>query len=166
MTKSSTVEDEQGTSSPSCLPLNMVMKPFSEYQTCTDKVWLSPTFLSHQLGYKLRLAVNIQPLLLNDNPQLKIGIVSASEGQADYLKLPCIGDAKVHIINPQQNKRHKDISFGFIIPGDNESYNFTFALLSKDFVYKDCLFFRVEEVYLDEAYKPWLLDPYSGLDRF
>ena len=101
-----------------------------------------------------------QPSLsLNDNLQLSVGIISAPEGQADYLKFPCIGDAKVHVLNPQQNKRPIHISVGFML-GD-ESDRFTFASVPKEYVYKDRLFFRMVKVDLDEEYKPWLLDPHQ-----
>ena len=140
----------------------MVMKPVSEHQASTGKTWLSPIFLSHQLGYKLRLAVKMQPqpsLPMNDNLQLNVGIVSARGEQADFLKFPCIGDAKVHILNPQQNEQPINISVGFMI--SDESDRFTFASVPKDYIYEDCLFFCVVNVHLDTEYKPWLLDPYQ-----
>ena len=132
------------------------MKHVSEFKT-SGTTWFSPTFLSHQLGYKLRLAVKMQPLTLNENLYLDVGIESALGAQEHYLKFPCIGDATVHILNPQQNREHIDISIGFMI---NDEFNeYISALVPKAYVYKDCLFFSVEEVYLDDDYKTWLLDP-------
>ena len=160
-----TVEEVQETSTTSCLPLNVVMKPVSEYQGSTGKTWFSPTFLSHRLGYKLCLAVKMQTqasLPLNENLQLNVGVVSAPGEQGDFLKFPCIGDATVQVLNPQQNKRRIDISVGFMI-GD-ESERFTFASVPKAYIYQDRLFFRVVKIDLDEEYKPWLLDPHLEAD--
>ena len=151
----------------SCLPLNVVMKPVSDYQNSAGKTWFGPAFQSHQLGYKLCLAVKMQPqasLDLNDNLQLNVGVVSAPGDQLDFLKFPCIGDATVQVLNPQQNKRHIDISVGFMISDDHESGRFTFTFVPKEYVEKDRLFFRVVKVDLDEEYKPWLLDPHQEAD--
>jgi hypothetical protein len=159
------MEDSQGTSTASCLPLNVVMKSVSKYQASTGKTWFSPVFLSHQLGYKLRLAVKIQPqatIPLNENLQLNVRIVSASGDQEDFLKLPCVGDATVQVLNPEQNKRRIDISVGFMI-GD-ESERFTYASVPKVYIHHDCLFFRVVKIDLAEEYKPWLLDPHLEAD--
>lgn len=156
----------QGTSSASCPPLNMVMKPIRNYQASTGKTWFSPTFLSHQLGYRLCLAVKIQPqasLPLNENLQLNIGIVSAPGHQEKFLKFPCIGDATVQVLNPEQNKRHIDISVGFMI-GDEESERLTYASVPKAYIHHDFLFFRVVKIDLAEEYKPWLLDPHLDAD--
>ena len=158
------MEGVQGTSTASCLPLNVVMKPVSDYQASTSKTWLSPTFRSHQLGYKLRLAVRILPqasLPLNDNLQLDIGIVSAPEDQEIFLKLPCISDATVQILNPEKNTC-KPISIGFMT-GD-ESEKFMHTSVPKTYIHCNCLFFRVVKIDLGEEYKLWLLDPHEEVD--
>ena len=159
------MEGAQGTSTASCLPLNVVMKPVSDYQASTGKTWLSPTFLSHQLGYKLCLAVRIQPqasLPFNENLQLNVGIVSASEDQEDFLKFPCIGDATVQILSPEKNQRCIDIPVGFMI-GD-EPERFTYASVPKTYIHSNCLFFHVVKIDLGDEYKPWLLDPHNVME--
>ena len=133
------------------------MKPVSEYQTSTSKIWFSPTFRSHQLGYKLRLAVEVKPQ--PSHLQLNVAIVSAPpEDQPEFVKFPCVGYATVHILNPQHNKRHKDISFGFRI--SDESDKSMPAAVPNEYIMDDHLFFRVVKVELEEDYKPWLLDPH------
>jgi hypothetical protein len=158
--------DGQGTSTANCLPLNVVMKSVSKYQASSDNTWYSPVFLSHQLGYKLRLAVEIQPqatLPLNENLQLDIRIVSASGDQEDFLKLPCVGDATVQVLNPEQNKRRIDISVGFMI-GDELVRTYASESVPKAYIHHDCLFIRVVKIDLAEEYKPWLLDPHLEAD--
>jgi hypothetical protein len=142
-------------------PVNMVMKHISEYKTSPGKTWFSPNFLSHQLGYKLRLAVKVQPKPQDKHLHLEVGIVSAPGAQEHYLKFPCNGDADVHILNPQENKYHMFIFVtNFEINDASENLGeFTFALVPKDYVYKDCLFFCVEEIHLDQDCTTWLLDP-------
>lgn len=150
-----------------CLPpLNLMMKPVSKYQASPDEVWTSPRFLSHQLGYKLCLVARIQPQtceLLDGNLQLDVGIVSAQGSQDDFLKFPCIGDAEVKILNPRENKGHREIPFGFMINNDARSarhHDLLFpASAPKDYIYKDCLFFHVVAIHLSEDHRPWLLDP-------
>ena len=85
-------DSQQGISNTSCPerpPVNMVMKYISEYKTSPGKTWLSPIFLSHQVGYKLRLAVRVSPQPQDGNLQLEIGIISAG-AQEHYLKFPCM----------------------------------------------------------------------------
>lgn len=164
MTQSSTIDDPRqvigNISCPERPPVNMVMKHVSEYKASAGKTWFSPTFLTHQLGYKLQLAVKVQPQQpQNEYLHLEVGIVLAPGDQEHYLKFPFKGDADVHILNPQQNKRHKFISIDFEI-NDESDYEFTLALVPKDrYVYKDCLFLCVEEICLDHECKTWLLDP-------
>lgn len=157
MAQCSTLEDAQVVGNISCLPVNVVMKHVSEYKASTDKIWFSPTFLSHQLGYKLRLAVKMVPQSPNKHLHLKVGIVAAPGPQEHYLRFPCNGDASIHILNPQQNKEHMFIFTGFKLNNDDNEYYF--ASIPKEYVYKDCLFFHVEEVCLGDNYKTWLLDP-------
>ena len=147
-------------------PLNLIMTFVSKYQASTDKIWLSSSFLSHQLGYKLCLMAKILPKSrkkLNDSIRLEVGIVSAQGQQDNFLKFPCIGDAKVKVLNPHQNKGHKEISMGFVI--HNGQHNAHTSELSypmvvpKEFIFKDRLFFHVVMVQLSEDHRPWLLDP-------
>ena len=154
--------------STNCLipPLNLIMKPVSKYQTCKDEIWLSSSFSSHQHGYKLCLTAKILPqsgTKLNDSIQLEIGMVSALGRQDSFLKFPCILDAKVKILNPHQNKGHKEISMGFMIHNEQRkshapelSYP---MIMPKEFIFKDRLFFHVVAVQLSEDHRPWLLDP-------
>ena len=146
-------------------PLNLIMKPVSKYQA-SNEIWLSSSFSSHQLGYKLCLMVKIPPqsgTKLNDDIQLEVGVASAQKQQDSFLRFPCIGDAKVKILNPHWNEGHKEISMGFMI--HNERHNAHSPKLSypmivpKEFVFKDRLFFHVVAVQLGEEYRPWLLDP-------
>ena len=157
------------TANTNCLapPLNLIMKPISKYQTSTDEIWISPSFLSHQLGYKLSLTVRLLQQAsmkqLRNSVQLEVGIVSAQRRQDSFLKFPCIGDIKVKILNPHQNKGHMEISMGFMINNDRRkdrtpelSYPMT---VPKDFIFKDRLFFHIVTVQLSEDHRPWLLDP-------
>ena len=140
----------------------MVMKRVSDYQTSRGKIWFSPTFLSHQLGYKLRLAVKVQPqtsLPFNENLQLNIAVVSPPGDQEDFLKLPCIGDATLQILNPEEDEDHINISVEFMIGDEPDHERFTDASVPQSYIHHDCLFFSVIEVDLDEEYKPWLLNP-------
>ena len=161
MTQSSIIDDPQQTSAAERPPFNMVMKCVSEYKKSAGKIWFSPIFLSHQLGYKLRLAVRVSPQSQDKNLHLEVGIVSAPGAQEHYLKFPCNGDADVHILNPQENEDHKFISVNnFEINDASDCHSeFTFAFVPKHYVHKDCLFFCVEEINLDHDCKTWLLDP-------
>lgn len=147
-------------------PLNLIMKPVSKYQASTYKIWLSSSFLSHQVGYKLCLMAKILPksnTKLNDSVQLEVGVVSAQGQQDNFLKFPCIGDAKVKILNPHHNKGHKEISMGFMIHNERCSAH-TLGLsypviVPKEFIFKDRLFFHIVAIQLSEDHRPWLLDP-------
>ena len=164
MTITGPSDSQQGIGNTSCPerpPVNMVMKHISEYKTSPGhgKTWLSPIFLSHQLGYKLRLAVRVSPQPQDGNLQLEIGIVSAG-AQEHYLKFPCNGDANVHILNPQENEDHKFIFVNNFEINNGASDYHNFASVPERYVHKDCLFFCVEEIYLDDDdCKIWLLDP-------
>ena len=147
-------------------PLNLVMKPVSKYQASKDEIWLSSSFSSHQLGYKLCLTAKIltnSGTKLKDSIQLEIGMVSVQGRQDSFLKFPCIGDTKVKILNPHQNKGHKEISMGFMIHNEQRishapelSYP---MIVPKEFIFKDQLFFHIVAVQLSEDHRPWLLDP-------
>jgi hypothetical protein len=161
---------EFGNADTNCLtpPLNLIMKPVSKYQLSTDEIWLSDSFSSHQLGYKLCLAAKVLPqsdtkLNRKDSMHLEVGVVSAQDRQDSFLKFPCIGDAKVKLLNPHQNAGHKELSMGFMI--HNERHTTHTPELSypivvpKEFIFKDRLFFHVVAVQLSEDHRPWLLDP-------
>ena len=147
-------------------PLNLIMKPVSKYQLAKDEIWSSLSFSSHQLGYKLCLTAKVLPqpdVKQNDSIHLEVGVVSAQDRQDSFLKFPCIGDAKVKLLNPHQNAVHREISMGFMIQNERRSTHvpeLTYPMVvPKEFIFKDRLFFHVVAVLLSEDHRPWLLDP-------
>ena len=66
----------------------------------------------------------------------------------------------MHILNPQENEDHKFIFVNNFEINNGASDYYNFALVPERYVHKDCLFFCVEEIYLDDDdCKTWLLDP-------
>ena len=72
------------------------MEDVSKYKT-SGQFWLSDSFLSHQLGYRLSLAVKLEA---ENHTKVTLPLMSAKGKRSPYLDYPCIGSATVIILNP------------------------------------------------------------------
>lgn len=145
-------------------PLNLVMQDVLSYKD-SGEFWLSDSFYSHQLGYKLALAVKVENGSGDKTIKVTLALVSSEGKQSKYLDYPCIGNATVYILNPEINESttvHEQAEFLFMLENkDPQSYPDLSEQteISLDFIRKDCLFFRVDKVEMTENnYKLWLLD--------
>ena len=145
-------------------PLNLAMENVSEYVD-SDEAWLSDGFFSHQIGYKMCLAVRIESSSQVDGSlNVMMGITSAENTQNGYLSYPCSGFATVVILNPYKNCDHKVTELVFIL--EKPALNSYREIVSEvvhippHFITQDdCIFFRVEKIDMDKIkHKLWLLD--------
>ena len=143
-------------------PLNLVMQDVSSYKT-SGEFWLSDSFLSHQLGYRLSLAVKLEAGSAENHTKVTLALMPAKGKHSPYLDYPCIGNATVIILNPEDNSNHETVDFLFMFekkdsqtyPDMNEQTE-----IQNNFIRKDCIFFRVDKIEMNERpYKLWLLDP-------
>ena len=145
-------------------PINFIVTPVSAYKEPSSKFWISSPFMSHQLGYKLFLAVKFSQ---RDPTHLEIAVRSPQEiyQRPSHLKFPCEGDVTVRILNPRENKEHIKTSVGFIINATTidpvtkfpqQSCNLP---VSSKYIDNDNLYLQVVEVQLEDEYRPWLLHP-------
>ena len=140
------------------------MQDVSRYKG-SEQFWLSDSFWSHQLGYKLSLAIKVEEGSSEHSLKVSVAVTSSEGKQSSYLEYPCIGNASIVILNPKVNDSqngHELVDLMFMIVNkDPTSYPEIHdqTEISTDFIHKDCLFFRVEKVEMNErAYKLWLLD--------
>lgn len=145
-------------------PLNLVMENVTKYIDA-DTAWLSDSFFSHQIGYKICLAIKIESSPETDGSlNLVIGVTSVEGSPGSYLSYPCSGFATVAILNPHQNYGHKVLAVVFLL--ENIALNSYKEIISevvnipRQFITQgDCIFFQVEKIDLDETkHKLWLLD--------
>lgn len=148
-------------------PVNLIMNQVGFYQNSTT-IWRSTPFISHQLGYKLNLAVRFDP----NTPtclELAMGSAQSSQNSSSHLKFPCIGDATVKILNPNEDKHHITLHMGFSVTAEPINIlkfpeSGSFESIPEQFIHEDSLHFQVVEIHLDDKYKPWLLHPTSTQD--
>ena len=142
-------------------PLNLAMENVSEYIDSED-AWLSESFLSHQIGYKICLAVRIGSSSGNSGMlNVMLGIASAEGHQGSYLVYPCTGLAKIAILNPMEDYDHHVLELMFTLEKSSHHEIAGEAVqIPRYFVtHANSLFFRVERIDLDKIkYKVWLLD--------
>ena len=148
-------------------PVNLIMNEVGSYQNSTT-IWRSAPFISHQLGYKLNLAVRFNP---NIPTCLELALGSAQNGQntSSHLKFPCIGDATVKILNPKEDRHHIKLHMGFSVTAEPVNLlefpeGGSFESIPKQFIHEDRLHFQVVEIHLDDKHKPWLLHPTNTQD--
>ena len=146
-------------------PLNLAMENVSQYIDSED-AWLSEGFLSHQIGYRICLAVRIGSSSGNSGMlNVMLGIASAEGPQSSYLVYPCTGLAKLAILNPMEDCDHHVLELMFTL--EKSSYHEIAGeavQIPQYFIaHSDSLFFRVETIDLDKTkYKVWLLDAENG----
>ena len=144
-------------------PLNLVMENVSNYIDSED-AWLSDSFLSHQIGYKICLAVRIGSSSGNSGMlNVMLGIAPADGPQGSYLVYPCTGFATIAIMNPVEDCDHHVLELMFTL--EESSYHEIAGeavQIPQYFItHVNSLFFRVEKIDLDKTkYKLWLLDPF------
>lgn len=142
-------------------PLNLAMENVSEYIDSED-AWLSEGFLSHQIGYRICLAVRIGSSSGNSGMlNVMLGIASAEGHQGSYLVYPCTGLAKIAILNPMEDYDHHMLELMFTLEKSSHHEIAGEAVqIPRYFVtHANSLFFRVERIDLDKIkYKVWLLD--------
>lgn len=144
-------------------PLNLAMEDVSEYIDSED-AWLSEGFLSHQIGYRICLAVRIGSTCSSGNSgmlNVMLGIASAEGHQGSYLVYPCTGLAKIAILNPMEDHDHHVLELMFTLEkSSNHEIAGEAVQIPQYFIaHSNCLFFRVERIDLDKTkYKVWLLD--------
>ena len=133
----------------------------------SGEVWISDTFHSHQLGYKLCLAVKLAKGSGEDNIDVTLAMMSSGVESSKYLDYPRIGNATIAVLYPVADASHEIIEHFFML--ENKERTSTPDVcdqteISGSFVMKDCLFFRVKKVEIQGVdFKPWLLDPtHSG----
>ena len=148
-------------------PLNLVMHDALSFKSPGD-FWISDSFYSHPLGYKLSLAVKVEEGSGDKNVKLTLALMSSESKQSKYLDFPCLANANVVILNPEANTDHESVSLFLFMLGNEDPKNYPDLSeqteISIDFIQKGCLFFRVNEVLMDEkSYKLWLLDPKYAL---
>lgn len=144
-------------------PVNFIMTDVGTYKRSSTTFWMSTPFRSHQLGYKLYLAVRFSPA---DSLRLEmaLGSVQDNRDSTTHLRFPCIGDAIIKVLNPHENKNHIKVQMGFTIHATIISqHEFpeggSFVAISENYIDDDCLNLQVTEIHLDDKYRPWLLDP-------
>lgn len=149
-------------------PLNLVMENVSEY-TDLDEAWLSDGFYSHQIGYKICLAVRIESCSEEDGMlNVILGIASAEGPHRKYLVYPCSGLAKILILNPVEDSGHQVLELMFTLEKPNlNSYSEIpgeAVKIPQHFTANEgCLFFQVETIDIDKTkYSLWLLE--SGVE--
>ena len=145
-------------------PLNLVMENVSEYID-SDEAWLSDGFYSHQIGYRICLAIKLESSSDKDSAlNVMLGMISAEGMHSSYLVYPCSGFATVAILNPQANSDHKVLELMFILekPTLNNCSEIVSEMVQvpRHFItQKDCIFFQMDRVEMDESkQKLWLLD--------
>ena len=145
-------------------PLNLAMENVSKYIDA-DKAWLSDGFCSHQIGYRICLAIKIESISDNDGMvNVMLGVISAEGAQSSYLVYPCSGLATVAILNPQANSDHKVLEVIFVLekPALNSYSEIESELVQvpRCFITQDdCIFFLVEKIDMDDSGQNlWLLD--------
>lgn len=149
-------------------PLNLAMEKVSEYIDSED-AWLSEGFLSHQIGYRICLAVRIGSSSGNSGMlNVMLGIASAEGHQSSYLVYPCTGLAKIAILNPMEDCDHHTLELMFTL--EQSSYHEIAGeavQIPQYFItHSNSLFFRVERIDLDKTkYKVWLLDAENHEDK-
>ena len=137
------------------------------YYKIQGEFWLSNSFLSHQLGYRLSLAVKLEPGSAENHTKVTLALMSANlKGKhSPYLDYPCIGSATVIILNPDDKSNHESAEFMFMLESKDPQKSSYPELneqteIGDEFIRKDCIFFRVDKVEMSERpYKLWLLDP-------
>ena len=142
-------------------PLNLAMENVSEYIDSED-AWLSDSFLSHQIGYRICLAVRIGFSSGNSGMlNVMLGIASAEGHQSSYLVYPCTGIAKIVILNPMEDCDHHILELMFTLEKSSYHEIAGEAVQIPHYFTTHCnsLFFRVERIDMDKSkYKVWLLD--------
>lgn len=138
------------------------MENVSEYID-SDMAWLSDDFCSHQIGYKLCLAVRIESSSEDDGMlNVMLGITSAEGPHNRYLEYPCNGFAKIMILNPMEDFDHQALELMFVLEKENTHTEIAGEVVKvpQHFITQvDCLFFQVEKINMDrKQYKLWLLD--------
>ena len=145
-------------------PLHLVMEGVSYYKT-SGEIWLSDSFLSHQLGYRLSLAVKLEAGSAENNTKVTLALMSAKGKNSPYLDYPCIGNATVIILNPDDKSNHETAELMFMLQNQDQQKPSYPELneqteIADGFINKDCIFFRIEKVEMNERpYKLWRLDP-------
>ena len=145
-------------------PLHLVMEDVSKYKT-SGQFWLSDSFLSHQLGYKLSLAVKLEAGSTENHTNVILALMSAKGKRGSYLDYPCIGSVTVIVLNPDNKSNHETVDFMFMLQ-DRDPQKASYPEVNEQieiadgFIRKDCIFFRIEKVEMNEKpYRLWLLDP-------
>ena len=152
-------------------PFNLAMENVSEYVD-SDEAWLSDGFFSHQIGYKMCLAVRIESSSEDDGMlNVILGIASAEGPHSGFLEYPCSGFVTVMILNPLEDHDHQVLELMFVLEKPNmyvyNEIGGEVVKVPQHFITPvDCLFFQVEKVDMDrEQYRLWLLDASLTKDK-
>ena len=122
------------------------MEGVSYYKT-SGEVWLSDSFLSHQLGYRLSLAVKLEPGSSENNTKVTLALMSAKGKHSPYLDYPCIGSATVIILNPDDKSNHETADHFMFMLQNQEPQKTSYPEVNEQteigdgFIHKDCIFF-------------------------
>ena len=146
-------------------PFNLVMENVSKYLDF-DETWLSEVFYSHQIGYKICLAVRLESSSEGDGMvNVILGVTSAEGPHSRYLVYPCSGFAKLLILNPKEDSGHQALELPFSLEtpikvnGYSEIEGEAVKIPQYFIVRKEFLFFQVEQISVDKAkHALWLLD--------
>ena len=152
-------------------PFNLAMEHVSDYID-SDEAWLSDGFFSHQIGYKMCLAVRIESSSEDDGMlNVILGIASAEGPHSGFLEYPCSGFVTVMVLNPMEDQDHQILELMFVLEKPNmyvyNEIGGEVVKVPQNFITPmDCLFFHMEKVDIDkEQYRLWLLDASLTYDK-
>lgn len=151
------------------------MQGFQEYKAA-NKCWYSPGFLSHPGGYKMCLRVEATGIQPSQTDCISV-FVCLMQGENDSsLVWPFRGSITVELLNQLRDSNHHRGVIHFQSP--NKSTNRVSCVVSStgrgwpqfiphaaleyqaeitcQYLRDDCLYFRIAQVSIAEANKPWL----------
>ncbi|XP_019848838.1 PREDICTED: uncharacterized protein LOC109580272 [Amphimedon queenslandica] len=107
-----TLHDDWRDSEPHTLPVEVLMTSFASHQK-SNKHWYSPSFYSHEKGYKLCLRVRANGESQGSGTHLSIHIHLMRGDYDDVLKWPVRGKVTLELLNRNRNENHfsGDIEF-------------------------------------------------------
>ncbi|XP_019857635.1 PREDICTED: WEB family protein At4g27595, chloroplastic-like [Amphimedon queenslandica] len=112
LTRVPTLHDDWRDSEPHTLPVEVLMTSFDSHHK-SNKHWYSPSFYSHEKGYKLCLRVRANGESQGSGTHLSIHIHLMRGDYDDVLKWPVRGKVTLEILNRNRDKNHfsGDIEF-------------------------------------------------------
>lgn len=159
-------------------PVTFKMCGYAQHRT-RKTLWESPPFFSHPRGYKMYLQVNCFNFDARGNNYISVKACLMCGAYDDSLVWPFKGVVTFHLLNQQADVGHKTGKAKFLERRQSEKNRRVspthgngrsqagwgvndLLVLGRDqdfwsFVHEDCLYFRVSEVEVALANKPWLL---------